>query len=191
MKLQRVIPYSHTLLSQSVQPGDFVVDGTAGNGHDTLMLANLVEEEGHVLAFDIQQQAIENTKALLKENRVNNVTLIQESHESLENHLPEKMNKNISGAIFNLGYLPGSDKSIITKPSSTIKAIDTLLRHLRVGKLIILVVYYGHEGGLEEKNKVMDYLKDLDQKYFSVLQYGFLNQKNNPPFILAIERTRG
>ena len=41
MTLQRVLPYTKFLLEQAISPGDWVVDGTAGNGHDTHFLAGL------------------------------------------------------------------------------------------------------------------------------------------------------
>ena len=48
---------------RAVRPGDTVVDATMGNGHDTCLLAGLVGAEGHVYAFDVQQQALEMTGA--------------------------------------------------------------------------------------------------------------------------------
>ncbi len=66
--LERVLPYAKTLLSSVINEGDIAVDATAGNGHDTLFLANLVGETGFVYAFDIQQQAVDVTIQRLKEN---------------------------------------------------------------------------------------------------------------------------
>ena len=40
----------------------------------------------------------------------------------------------------------------------------------------------------EEKDAVEHYLSHLDQNDFHVLKYRFINQKNNPPYILAVER---
>lgn len=184
--LKRVIAYAHELIEKSVNPGETVVDGTCGNGNDTLFLSKLVGYEGHVLAFDVQEQAIENTKELLKEHKATqNVTLLQESHQFVGNYLKEA---TLGGAIFNLGYLPGSDKTIITKPTSTIQAIDTIATYLKPGGLIVLVVYHGHPGGDHEKSELLNYVSGFEQKKFNVLQYGFINQKNNPPFVLAIEK---
>lgn len=186
--LKRVIDYAHDLLKQTISQNDHVVDGTAGNGHDTLKLSQLVGGQGRVYAFDIQQQAIEATKDRLQTHHINNVTLIKDSHANLENYIPEEKHGLIGGAIFNLGYLPGSDKSIITEGKSTIMAIEKLCSYLKPGRLIILVVYHGHTGGKVEKNALLSYLKTLDQKQFNVARYGFINQKNDPPFIIAIEK---
>ena len=42
--------------------GDICIDATAGNGHDTLLLAELVGASGSIIAFDIQEQAVQETK---------------------------------------------------------------------------------------------------------------------------------
>lgn len=186
--MKRVIPYSHQLLKETVQPGDIVVDATIGNGHDTLLLSELVGETGFVYGFDIQQAALAQTKARLAAHHQPSRTLILDSHARLEAHLKPEHAHNIKAAIFNLGYLPGSDKSIITTPDSTITAVKTLIDHLTVDGIIILVVYHGHPGGDIERDTLTTYLSQLDQKSFDVLRYGFINQQNHPPFILAIKK---
>lgn len=184
--MKSILNYSHHLLEEIISPGETVIDATCGNGNDTLFLSKLVGETGEVIALDIQEQAIDNTDQLLVEHHCTNVSLVLDSHENIENYLFKDI--EIGGAIFNLGYLPKSDKSIITKGESTVRAIDTILKHLKKNGRIILVVYYGHEGGHEEKNTILKHVISLDQKQYSVLQYGFINQKNNPPFIIAIQK---
>lgn len=186
--LKGIIPYAHYLLKETIQQGDYVVDATCGNGNDTLLLANLVGESGHVYSFDIQNQAIETTKALLKADDLHHVTYIHDSHARVDQYIPIDLHGKISGAIFNLGYLPRSDKQVITKGDSTIAAINALLTYLKKGALIVVVIYFGHEGGMDEKDAVLQYAQQLDQKLYAVLQYQFINQKNNPPFIVAIEK---
>lgn len=184
--LQGIIQYAHQLLKDLVKPGDFVVDATCGNGNDTLFLAKLVGDKGKVLAFDVQEQAILSTKEKLEEQKLTNVELVHKGHEFFSDYIEE--NKEISAAIFNLGYLPKSDKKIITEADTTIPAIRQILAHLKKGGLVVLVVYHGHPGGDKEKTALLDYVQRLDQKDYHVLNYGFINQKNSPPFILAIEK---
>lgn len=186
--MKGIIQYSHELLKQSIAGGDLAIDATCGNGNDTVVLSNLGGEKGKVLAFDIQDQAIETTKEKLTELKKQNVNLIKDSHANLRNYLKDE--DTIGGAIFNLGYLPRSDKKIITKGDSTIAALETILKHLKVKGITVLVVYHGHEGGKEEKNQLLEYVTNLDQKYFQVLRYGYINQINNPPFIIAIRKIR-
>lgn len=186
--LTGIIKYSHHLLEKSITEGECVIDATCGNGNDTLFLSKLVGDSGRVYAFDIQEQAINNSKNLLNENGKTNVTFIQDNHANLNKYIAEHGEKEIGAAIFNLGYLPRSDKEIITKGDSSIKAINSILSLLKKDGLIVLVVYHGHEGGAEEKEMILKHVIQLDQKDYSVLQYGFINQKNKPPFILAIQK---
>ena len=186
--LKGILNYAHYLLGASVNKEDTVIDATCGNGNDTVFLSKLVGEKGHVLAFDIQEQAIQATKDALVENRLKNVSLIHDSHAYIGDYLHMEDEVKLGGAIFNLGYLPRSDKKIITQSDSTITAINSILYLLKKDGLVVIVVYHGHEGGEEEKKAIMKYVMNLDQKKYNVLQYGFINQKNNPPFILAVQK---
>ncbi|WP_085991511.1 tRNA (mnm(5)s(2)U34)-methyltransferase [Oceanobacillus senegalensis] len=188
--LKGVLNYAHYLLEESVNKGETVIDATCGNGNDTLFLSDLVGQDGHVLAFDVQELAITSTREVIIKHGKSNVSLIHDSHANIKQHLPKDERQTIGGAIFNLGYLPKSDKKIITKPESTIKAMDDILEVLKKNGLIILVVYHGHEGGKEEKEAILKHVLHLSQQKYSVLQYGFINQKNNPPFIIAIQKNK-
>ncbi|MEJ9302673.1 class I SAM-dependent methyltransferase [Priestia megaterium] len=188
MKIERILPFARTLLTNAVVQGDVAIDATAGNGHDTLFLANLVGDTGHVYGFDIQPQAIQATQQRLTEHHVENrVTLIQESHSNI-NMLPRSIKRRVTGAVFNLGYLPGGDKDIVTTSETTISAIEQLLDLLAPEGVIVLVIYHGHEQGKQERDDLLTYVQNLDQKDVHVLQYRFMNQQNNPPFIIAIEK---
>ncbi|MBC1796699.1 methyltransferase domain-containing protein [Listeria booriae] len=186
MNLKAILPFSHDLLTRIVMPGDTVVDATVGNGHDTAFLAELVGVNGHVYGFDIQQEAIAATTRNLTEKKLQQqVTLFQESHANIANKLDSQA---IKAAVFNLGYLPGGDKTITTLADSTIEAITATLSLLSVGGIVILVIYHGHPEGQTEKNAVLTYTEQLPQDEFHVLQYRFTNQRNNPPFVIAIEK---
>lgn len=182
--LKGILNYAHYLLEETVEMGEKVIDATCGNGNDTLFLSKLVGEHGQVYAFDIQEQAIANTSKALTSHERKNVILFHDSHENIAGYI---QHTEIAGAIFNLGYLPKSDKSVITEGASTVTAVDSILSVLKKGGLVVLVVYHGHEGGKDEKKTLLKYLFQLDQKKYNVLRYGFINQKNDPPFILAIE----
>ncbi|WP_221566474.1 class I SAM-dependent methyltransferase [Alkalihalobacillus sp. TS-13] len=189
MILRRVLPFAKELLEKVVESGGVAVDATVGNGHDTQFLAELVGENGLVYGFDIQEDAIEATRNRLRENGLDGrVRLFQQSHAKVTDCVDDKYHGSVQGSIFNLGYLPGSDKSVITKPASTLMAIEGLMEILMPGGLIVLVVYYGHEGGPDEKDSLMAFLHNMDQSKAQVLHYQFLNQKNNPPFVVAIEK---
>ncbi|TQR18020.1 class I SAM-dependent methyltransferase [Psychrobacillus vulpis] len=187
MILKRVLPFAKDLLSKVITKGDIVVDATAGNGYDTVFLAELVGETGHVYAFDVQAEAIKSTQEkLIQANLHSRSTLILDGHENVSTYVQSE----IAAAIFNLGYLPGSNLEIVTKGKSTIQALESLLGMLKVGGIIVLVVYHGHIGGKEEKDALMNYVQQLPQSFAHVLSYQFLNQQNNPPFIIAIEKMK-
>ena len=187
MKLERELQYAQTLLKSAVHEGNVAVDATAGNGHDTLFLAQLVGDDGFVYAFDVQKQAVDATLHRLLDHALEHRALVlNDGHENVAKYV----NKPVAGAIFNLGYLPGSDHEISTRPNTTIQALESLLKLLKVGGIIVLVIYHGHEGGKEERDEVIRFVSELPQKYIHVLRYEFLNQKNDPPFVIALEKVK-
>jgi predicted methyltransferase len=185
MLLKNSLNISHELISKVVKPGDIVIDATMGNGNDTLFLANLVGEEGKVLAFDIQQLALDNTKKRLIEAKVQDrVELILDGHQNIDKYAPE----GIKAVMFNLGYLPKGDHSIGTRAETTIEAIEKCLKLLCKEGIVMIVIYYGGDSGFEEKNAVMEYLKTIDCKKYTVLVHDFINQINCPPIAVCIEK---
>ncbi|SFC59003.1 Putative rRNA methylase [Bacillus sp. OV322] len=189
MKLKKNLPFAQSLLQTAIAPGDIAIDGTAGNGHDTVYLAGLTGKDGHVYGFDIQKEAIEHTaKKLADANLDQQCTLFQTGHQHITANIPKKHFGKITGAIFNLGYLPGGDKTIVTMASTTIPAIEQLLDIMAPEGIIVLVIYHGHPGGSREKDEILAFAAGLDQQKAHVLQYSFINQVNSPPFVIAIEK---
>lgn len=187
MRLERVLQYAQTLLQSAVGNGDIAVDATAGNGHDTLFLAELVGDDGFVYAFDVQKQAVDATLHRLLDHALEHRAIVlNDGHENVAKYV----DKPVSGAIFNLGYLPGSDHEVITRPNTTIQALESLLQLLKIGGIVVLVIYHGHEGGKEERDEVIRFVSGLPQKSIHVLRYEFLNQKNDPPFVIALEKVK-
>ncbi|MBL1227658.1 SAM-dependent methyltransferase [Enterococcus sp. BWB1-3] len=185
--LQTSLHFSHRLLEEIIQPGDQVVDATMGNGHDTALLAKLVGITGKVYAFDVQKAAIDATRKCLSEQKLmEQSTLFHQGHETIKDVIT--IETPIKAAIFNLGYLPKSDKEIITQPDTTKAAVDALLDRLVSKGRIILVVYYGHEGGKEELSMVEALCRNLPQQNYNVLSYQFINQMNHPPILYCIEK---
>jgi 16S rRNA C1402 N4-methylase RsmH len=190
MTMDGILPFARLLLERSVPDGGLAVDATAGNGHDTMFLAKLAGENGQVFSFDIQEQAIKSTRERLQaatKLRLNErVTLIHDSHEHVRRHLPD--GAVVDGAVFNLGYLPGSDKSVTTTPDTTIHAVRELINMLKPGGIIVIVVYHGHDEGKVERDALLSYTRGIPQEEAHVLEYRFTNQRNNPPFIVAVEK---
>lgn len=189
LKLQPILAFAHSILNEAIHEDDIAVDATVGNGHDTTFLCKLVGENGKVYGFDIQKVAIERTMEQLKSQELHTrATLFHTGHEQLLQSIPPENHSKIKGAIFNLGYLPKGDKSIVTHGDTTISAVKQLLSIMSEGAVIILVVYHGHPEGKQERNQLIEFVKKIDQKEAHVAQYGFINQINHPPFIIAIEK---
>ncbi|MFB4159914.1 class I SAM-dependent methyltransferase [Geomicrobium sp. JSM 1781026] len=190
MSVPKILPFVRTLLEESLSEGDTAMDATAGNGHDTLFLREVVGHTGYVLSFDIQKEALQHTKKRLEDRQIDhsNVELIQDSHANVMTYLNGHSPK---AAIFNLGYLPGGDKTIVTSPSSTITSVRQLLSVMPRGAVIIIVVYYGHEEGKKERDALLKFTCSLSHHEALVARYEFINHTNDPPFILAIEKRKG
>ncbi|WP_066497040.1 tRNA (mnm(5)s(2)U34)-methyltransferase [Abyssisolibacter fermentans] len=186
-QFNNAITIAKNIMQTYVKAGQTVVDTTMGNGNDTKLLASLIQNDGKVYAFDIQLEAIENTKKLLEDNSLLDRTiLINDSHSKIDEYIKE----NIDFAVFNLGYLPTGDHKVITKPDSTILALEQCLNKLNKNGIVLITMYYSHDGGLEEKIAIEDFLKSLSQKKYNVAQLNFINQVNNPPILCIIEKRK-
>ena len=157
----RLVDRAHELLGEVLREGDLAIDATAGNGHDVAFLAEQVGNSGKVYAFDLQNEAIEATARLLAEKGVENVELHQCGHERMDEVLPPEIFGQVVAVTFNLGYLPGGDKSIVTQTPSTLLALRAAIDTLRPGGLLAVVAYRGHPGGQEECEAVRDKLSTL------------------------------
>lgn len=183
--IKNSLAQSHALIERIVQPGDIVVDATAGNGNDTAFLARLVGEKGKVYTFDIQDKALEKTKKRLTEQGlIDQVTLIKDGHQNMSSYVKE----NVRTVMFNLGYLPGGDHTIGTRGNTTITAIQQAMELIHVHGVVSIVVYYGGDSGFDEKNEVMEFIKEIDNKKYTVMKTEFVNQINCPPILICIEK---
>lgn len=192
MVLPDVLEAAHLFVARAVQDGDAGVDATVGNGHDTRFLAEEVGPGGRVFGFDIQETALDRTRERLRDTEgAAPVELFRTGHEQMCDCLPEEVCGRVSAVMFNLGYLPGSDSSCITRPDTTRAALRAAVEVVRPGGVITVVVYTGHAGGDEEAEAVRRWAEAQPQDRLHVLSYDFMNQKNNPPHLLAIEKRRG
>ena len=175
----------HHWISAHVRRGDLVMDATCGNGHDTMLLASLVGEHGRVVALDIQRQAVASTRQKLETaNLLDRCSLHCLSHARVADVVP--VGTLLDCAIFNLGYLPGSDKSVITQPDSSLLAHEAVVERLAPGGVLFSTIYTGHEGGQEEADRLLAWSARLPSSQFSVARHEWFNQSGKPPFILII-----
>lgn len=172
----------HEFLKQSIKPGAFCIDATAGKGRDTALLCRLAGNTGRVLAFDIQPDAVRQTRALLEQEGLQ-AQVFLDSHASMEQYAAPE---SVDCIVFNFGRLPGGDPHIVTKADSSLRAIDAGLRLLKVGGAMAIALYYGKENGYEERDAVLRYLAELDDRKFSVLACSWSNRRNDPPMPIFI-----
>lgn len=191
MTYMSLVDQAHEILAAVIQAGDTVIDATVGNGYDTLFLAEAVGDTGKVLGFDVQQQAIENTlKFLQQKNLQHRVNLLLQSHANVVDHIPTERQQPIKAVMFNLGYLPGSDKSVTTHTSSTITALDAVLPHLARGGVVSMMAYRGHSGGAQETQAVLDWSSSLDTAIYTVDITKPPTSSEKSPLLIMIKNRR-
>ncbi len=160
-KVSPLTVQAQDLVRASICEGEIAIDATAGNGHDTQFLSEVVGERGTIFAFDIQVKAIENTSKRLKDAGLENVILNNRDHGELTETIPMEYHGRISAVMFNLGYLPGADKNVVTKSTSTRNAILQAVSLLRPGGIVTILAYTGHDGGEAEARTVEEVLASL------------------------------
>lgn len=172
-------------LQQLILPGDNVLDATAGKGRDTLFLAECVGPSGKVYALDIQEQALHETRRLLFDKGVaDRVLLYCLDHARCR----EVVTDQLRAVIFNLGYLPGSDHSIVTLKESTLRGIQEALKLLQVGGFLVITVYRGHPGAEDEANAIEKLLSSLPKSYYSTLEGRYSNQGEKSPYWIMVQK---
>lgn len=174
---------SHRFIRQHLPQGGFAIDATAGNGGDTLMLCETVGCTGRVLAFDIQPQAVENTRKLLAENGWENAQVVLDSHAHMEQYA---QTESADCVVFNFGWLPGGDHNVFTRKESSLLAIEKGLACLKTGGIMSLCIYYGRNNGYEERDAILEYVRSLDHRNYTVMVVDFANRINDPPIPVFI-----
>ncbi len=184
MKSYQIAEYSRFFLEDIIQEGSFCIDATAGGGNDTLFLCEKVGKSGSVMAFDVQQAALDKTAQRLEEKGVRErAELILDSHANLASYAEME---SADAIMFNFGYFPGGDHTIHTKAESSIKAIEAGLKILKKDGMMSLCIYSGGDSGFEEKDALLEYLKMLDSKKYLVIESQYYNRPNNPPIPVMI-----
>ncbi len=168
-------------IARHIKAGGTAVDFTMGNGHDTLWLSKAVGENGKVFAFDIQQQALDSTSKLLESENVHNVTLIKASHHLVKDYVKEP----ICVGMFNLGWLPGGDKSVTTLHETTLPAIEAATELLDHDGGLLIAVYPGHPEGEVEGKMVTEMLSGYSRFCYTISCLKIINSPTSPFFFLV------
>lgn len=162
--------------------GDTAVDFTMGNGYDTVFLSETVGERGSVVAFDIQESALESTERNLKKNGCpDNWRLICASHDRANEFISGK----IKAGMFNLGYLPGAGrKELTTKRTTTIPAISRAMEMLDDDAILLVSVYPGHPEGAAEGREIEEYLSSVSRFKYGIAVFRMVNSPESPFFFI-------
>lgn len=185
MKLTEIV---HARLADYLQPGDIAIDATAGNGHDTCFLAEKVGSNGQVIAMDIQEDALAATRIRLAEKRlVARVELVLGDHTQQLEDLARTRPGSAAAVLFNLGYLPGGAKSIVTTPANTGRALESARSLLRLGGLLCVTAYRGHPGGPEEAAAVEAWMQARTDAGDTVENHR-PETTNHPPVLWLLEK---
>lgn len=205
--------WCHEIIKSQAKKDGIYIDATVGKGKDTLFLCELAGESGRVLAFDIQEEALEITRELLRHSgfwKTMCGTIIKAGGYKKENNDKENINKDMTASrlrlildghehmdqyaetetidviCFNFGYLPGGDHNISTKPETSITAIEKGLKLLKSGGMMSLCIYSGGDTGFEEKEAVLSYVRKLSSKEYTVIVNEYYNRENHPPMPVFI-----
>lgn len=179
MKYSQITEWCHEIIRTQAKREGLYIDATMGKGADTAFLCELAGEQGHVIAFDIQEVALDYTKKRLEnENLIGRAELILDGHEHMARYAGEK---TVDLICFNFGYLPGGNHEIATRSETSVQAVEAGLSLLKSGGMMCLCIYSGGDTGFEEKNRLMEYLKNLPAKTYTVIVNQYFNRVNQPP----------
>lgn len=189
MKRTSLSDITHSIVREYLQAGDLAIDATLGNGHDSVFLAQCVGDDGHIYGFDVQLQALQASRQrLMQHGLLARVTLLHASHAQLIHHIPHKLQGQIKAIMFNLGYLPGADKSIITQTNSTLLATDAACQLLSDQGVLTVMAYPGHVGGDEETRCLEQWLQRLNADYYQSQIIYSQQHKSSAPRLFVIRK---
>lgn len=176
--------FLHHILKIHLKPGDTVADCTAGNGNDTVFLAETVGPEGMVFAFDVQEEALARTAEHLDEKGMGTrCVLVHDSHAAIDSYPV----RDLSAAVFNLGYLPGGNREIRTVPAITLEALEKAAGLMKKDGILAAVCYSGHAGGPEEAEAVTEFFRGLSCCEWDSVSWSPVNKKG-APFLVSAKR---
>ena len=178
---------AQTLVSEVLEAGEIAIDATAGNGYDSQFLLSCVGEQGRVMACDVQQDAIDATRQRCCSAR--QLELHQGDHAQLLMQFVNDYSNQIGAVMFNLGYLPGGDKSVITAATTTALALQSSMQLLRAGGILSVIAYVGHSGGCDEAIVVDEVLTQFVNDYSaSEAAWPDQNLPQNSPRLYAVTK---
>jgi hypothetical protein len=188
---QSHLDLAHAYWKQILQPGDWAIDATCGNGNDTLKLVEILGSAlGGVIGIDLQQEAIEKTHELLSsklsKESLGKVHLFTQSHASFPDIA---LKAPVRLIVYNLGYLPRGDKNLTTLTQTTLESVTRSLERIVPGGAISITCYPGHEEGAKEEIALLKMISSLSSDTWIACHHRFINREKAPSLLL-IQKNR-
>ena len=161
MSESNIVKRCHELMLQN-QKYETAIDATVGNGYDTLFLAKHYKQ---VIGIDIQPLAIKRSTEKTKD--IDNVILYLDDFNNIDKYNYANL------IVFNLGFLPGSNKKIKTQDYTSNLAI--LKAYSILDGILLIACYIQHEGGYKEYENLVKTLNENNINY--TLEDNFENKE--------------
>lgn len=176
------------IIEKALFEGACAVDATLGNGYDAQWLCSLVGESGRVYGFDVQTEAVERSRRRIEEaGYAARAQLILDGHQNMLNYIE----KNSADAVmFNLGWLPGAEHGVTTYTETTLQAVNAALEVLKEDGVMTICVYPGHDEGAREREALIEWAQQLDEKKYDAMLRCYLNQSKSPPLMIAVKKNK-
>lgn len=105
-----------------------------------------------------------------------------QNHKDIDEVILPEDHGRIKAVVYNLGYLPGSDKTVKTNKDDLIVSLKKVLP-LLTGGGIVLICCYSHDEGQREFKALKDFCSGLSGAYDAYLFYR-LNRKDVPKLLI-------
>lgn len=185
--IRQLTEFTHFIWSGFISEGMKVLDATVGQGQDAEYICRKIGETGNFEGIDLQNIAVEKTRERLSQCGLSNFTLICMDHSEIESLYATE---TFDMMVYNLGYLPMADKTITTTMLKTKMSLNAALHLIKVGGIISVTVYPGHEEGQVESNWIQEWTRNLNPKTYHVMRLAYLNQSKGAPYLILIERKK-
>jgi len=177
---------AHAYWKEILQNGGIAIDATCGNGHDTVQIAQLLlsNSDSWIYALDVQQCALDSASNLfihsLPELRRMRISLHKICHSELD-RLPLRAAPRL--IVYNLGYLPGGDKTLTTQTATTLLSLEKAELLLAPGGAISATCYPGHPEGDKEEKAVIEWAEQLSCSKWQVCHHKWISRKAAPSLL--------
>jgi hypothetical protein len=186
---------AHQYWKLLLRPGDIAIDATCGNGNDSLFISKQIllqgqtEGMGELFLFDIQQTALNKALELLSlhldTQQLSRIRPFLSCHSIFPDVIREA---TVALAAYNLGYLPGGDKSLTTRVSSSLVSLQNVLSLIKPGGVVSVTCYPGHSEGQREEEAILKWASALPPYTWNCCHHKWINSVQAPSLLILQKR---